>query len=176
MISTAMAAMAASWKLAPVSHPEDERRRRRRMHDRRIKPAGAFGEPQIAGFRCRRALDHVLDVVEQRAAAGGIHFEGEKSVEIDAAGIDHGAWRDALMRGFAGDEACIDFGAPGNHQPVDRQLLARFDDHMIAGSERVHRHDFGRVIGANAGRDQARAARQDWLRRRGFYGASPDRR
>ena len=71
MISTAIAITIGIVQAGAGDEPADRRQRRRRMHDRRVKPRGAIGKPHGTRFRAAIApSQQPLDLVDQRAGAG----------------------------------------------------------------------------------------------------------
>ena len=56
----------------PEREPADERRERRSMHDRHVEPRGAVGEAHVGRALLDGALEQAVDLVEERAGAGGL--------------------------------------------------------------------------------------------------------
>ena len=80
MMSTAMAVTTASCSAGAgdASQPRNVKRRGR-VHHRRVKARGAVGQPHVARLRACRLVEQPLDLVEQRAAAGRGHAQGQRA-------------------------------------------------------------------------------------------------
>ena len=73
------------------NEPADRCQRRRRMHDRRVKPRRAIGEPHGPRLCFDSLVEEPLDFIDQRAGSGGSDAYGQSAGYIDAAGVDRHA-------------------------------------------------------------------------------------
>ena len=95
MISTAIAVTIASCSEAPGAQPAGRGQRRGRMHHRRVEARRAIGQADDSAIcAVDRLVEQPLDLVDQRAGAGGGHPHGQSAGEVHAAGIDRGAGGD----------------------------------------------------------------------------------
>ena len=171
MMSTAIAVTIASCSEAPASEPADAGQRRGRVHDRRVDARGAVGEPHGARLGARRLVEQLLDLVDQRGAAGRGDAQRQRAGIVEAAGIDRVARRDAPPRRLAGDQALIDLGAAAGDHAVGRHALAGLDQELVAGAQRRDRHG-DELAACEAVRRSRPSAPRDCRRRRGSGAAS----
>ncbi len=121
----------------PAQHGE----KRRRMHDGRIEPRGAVGEPYVAGARLHGIVEQPADLRQQRAFGRRRHPHPQGARLVERAGIDGRPRPRFHGQGFAGDQALVDLGLPFDHDAVDGGALARTQQHNVACLYRCDRHD-----------------------------------
>ncbi len=69
-------------------HPAEHGQERGRMHDRRIKPRGAIGEPHVARARLQRIVQQPRDLGQQRRLGRSRHPHPQRAGHVERAGID----------------------------------------------------------------------------------------
>ena len=110
------------------------------MHDRRIEPRRAIGEPHRLRLRRNRALEQALHLVDQGAAAGGGDAQRQRAGNIDAAGVHRRTGADRTGPGLAGHQALVDLGPAADQSAVGGNAFTGTDENPIARMQGRDRH------------------------------------
>ena len=110
------------------------------MYDRRVKPGGAVGKPDVARLRFDRPIKQSLDLVKQRSLAGGRDPHGQRARMIKAARIGGRANTERPRHCLAGHQTFVDLGRAGNDHAIGRQTVTGPHHDPIAGLQRRGRH------------------------------------
>ncbi len=106
-------------------------------HEHRRHPVG---EALDLGAAPLCLVDETHDLGQRRVGAHPCRLHDERSVRIHG-GTDHLVARTDLDRhGLTGDHRCVDGGVSVDDHPVGRDLLARADDELHTGRQRLDRH------------------------------------
>ena len=110
------------------------------MHRRCIDLRGSIGEAAVARLALLGRSHQPPDVGKKGGAVGGGHLDGERTAEIERAGVNLRSGSHGNRDGLAGDQALVDVARPSQNQSVSRHPLAGPNEHLVAGHERMRRN------------------------------------